>query len=42
MMPLDSTGFPTMGFDAFMFSETFEWDLARMWDQEYSPASQTE
>ena len=33
-MPLNNMGFPTMGFDAFMFSENFEWDLARMWDQE--------
>ena len=30
MMPLDDTGFPTMGFDAFMFSESFQWDLANL------------
>jgi hypothetical protein len=30
MMPIDDMGFPTMGFDAFTFSEIFEWDLANL------------
>jgi hypothetical protein len=42
MMPLDDTSFPTMGFDAFMFSENFQYDLANLWNKEYSPGSQME
>jgi hypothetical protein len=41
-MPIDDMGFPTLGFDAFMFSENFEWDLANLWNQDFSPGSQVE
>ena len=41
-MLIDDMGFPTLGFDAFMFSENFEWDLANLWNQEVSPASNVE